>query len=571
MSPQAPSQSTSHADAAEALAPEAGLFAELDPVLFGRALASVGAGLARHPLPAVRAGTRFATRLLKMGAGAAIRAAGGRGEGEKTSDRRFADPAWEHNALFFAVREAYLGVAAYLQELVDAAALDQAAARKARFVTQFLVDAAAPTNFLPTNPAALKRAFDTGGTSVLRGLGSFLDDLVSNGGRPRQVDTSPFKLGENLAATPGKVVYRSGLMELIQYAPQTPTVHEVPLLASPPWINKYYIMDLSPGRSFIEWAVQHGHTVFAISYRNPDASMRDVRMDDYLIDGPRTAIEVIGDITGAPQVNIVGLCLGGTLTMMLLAYLDAVGDDRVRSATLLNTLVDFSEPGALGIFTDVDSVARLERKMARTGHLEATSLATTFDALRANDLIWSYVVTNWLMGEQPPAFDILAWNADSTRMPAKMHAFYLRSCYISNQLARGELELAGERLRLDEITQDVFLVAAERDHIVPWRSAYKAIPLLPKADVRFVLSSSGHIAGIVNPPSPKARHWIGSGGNLLDPDTWREHATQHQGSWWEPWAAWIGERAGTRRKPPPMGSATHPPLADAPGGYIHER
>jgi polyhydroxyalkanoate synthase len=346
-------------------------------------------------------------------------------------------------------------------------------------------------------------------------------------------------------------------------------VFEIPLLASPPWINKYYIMDLAPGRSFIEWAVRHGHTVFAISYRNPTAAMRDVSLDDYLLGGPLAALEVITDITGAQQVNIVGLCLGGTLTAALLAYLAEIGRDCVASATLLNTLLDFSDPGQLGVFTDAESIERLERKMAERGYLESQEMAGTFDLLRSNDLIWNYVVSNWLLGQDPPAFDILAWNADATRMPANMHSFYLRSCYLENRLAKGEMVLAGTRLRLERIGEDVFLLAARNDHIAPWRSSYKATQLL-KSNVRFVLSSSGHIAGIVNPPSPKSRHWTNP--ELPPtPEAWLAGAAEHRGSWWEDWAAWIETRAGERRKPPRIGSRKHRPLGDAPGTYVHER
>ncbi|MDP8978720.1 MAG: alpha/beta fold hydrolase, partial [Actinomycetota bacterium] len=451
-------------------------------------------------------------------------------------DKRFSDAAWEHNALYFALRQAYLQCNQLAEDLLDAAGLDERQRRKAAFTTQLLVDALAPTNFLATNPAALKQAFDTGGLSLARGLRNFLDDVVNNDGRPRQVDRSPFELGDNLAATPGKVVYRNELMELIQYAPQTETVHEVPIVCSPPWINKYYIMDLAPGRSFIEWMVSHGHTVFTISYRNPDASMRDVNMDDYLVDGPLAAIDAVRDITGRDQVNMVGLCLGGTLAVALLAYLDALGEDPVHSLTLLNTLVDFSEPGPLGCFTDEATIARLEQKMNRRGYLEESQLRGTFDALRANDLIFNYLVNNWLMGKQPPAFDILAWNADSTRMPARMHSYYLRACYLHNQLARGEMRLRGVRLDLGTVRQDVFIVGAENDHIAPWRSSYQTTQLL-KSDVEYVLSSAGHIAGVVNPPSSKARYWA-SDANPPSPDEWLKTTTEYQRSWWEHWAEW---------------------------------
>ena len=349
-------------------------------------------------------------------------------------DRRFRDPAWTSSTLASpGCGSAYLAWGAYLHELVDAAGLDPATTGKARFAVGVLVDAMAPTNFLWTNPAALRQAFETGGRSVLAGLANFLRDVETNGGRPRQVDASAFRVGENLAATPGKVVFRNDLMELIQYAPQTETVHEVPLLLSPPWINKYYIMDLAPGRSFVEWAVAQGHTVFAISYRNPDESMRDVALDDYLLRGPYDALDVIADITGADEVNVVGLCLGGTLTTMLLAHMAAAADRtrvRVRSATLLNTLVDFSEPGPMGQFLDRASVERLSEKMLARGYLEASEMSAMFDLLRPRDLIWNYVESGWLMGEPPPAFDILAWNArrhpDAGRHALVLPALLLR-------------------------------------------------------------------------------------------------------------------------------------------------
>jgi polyhydroxyalkanoate synthase subunit PhaC len=360
-------------------------------------------------------------------------------------------------------------------------------------------------------------------------------------------------------------VFRNELMELLQYEPQTETTFEVPVLLSPPWINKYYIMDLSPGRSFAEWAVKAGHTTFAISYRNPDASMSDVRLDDYLIHGPLAAIDVISDIAGQPRINIVGLCLGGTLTAILLAYLASRGDDRIGCASLLNTLVDFSQPGVLGVFTDERTVARLEASMQKKGYLESRQMASTFDLLRANDLIWSYVGTNWLMGQKPPAFDILAWNGDSTRMPANMHSFYLRSCYLNNQLARGDMEIAGTTLHLEDIAEEVYVLGAKEDHIAPWSAQYRTTQLLKST--RFVLSTSGHIAGIVNPPSAKAMYWTNEH-VPDDPDAWLEGAVAHKKSWWEDWSDWIGKRAGGQRTPPPTGSPNHPALGPAPGTYV---
>ncbi len=560
--------------AAQVLAPEAGLLPGLgdaDPALFGRALTRAMVGAARHPRAVSRAWLRCGAGLAEGALATAARSVGVKVPSRLEAvgdDKRFSDPTWEENAFFFGIRQAYVAWTQLLDDLIDAAGLDSATTTtKASFAARFVADASSPTNFLPTNPVALKRAFETGGLSVLRGMRNFADDVVHNNGRPKQVDSTAFRVGDNLAATPGQVVYRSRLMELIQYAPQTDTVHEVPILCSPPWINKYYVMDLAPGRSFVEWAVTHGHTVFAISYRNPDETLRDVTLDDYLVEGPRTALDVINDVTGHRKVNIVGLCLGGTLTAMLAAHLSAGGDDRLHTMTLLNTLLDYSEPGALGVFTDVATIERLERRMRRRGYLQGGDMAGTFDALRANDLIFNYVASNWLMGEKPPSFDILTWNADSTRMPAQMHSFYLRSLYLNNELARGNLELQGQRLSLSDVHCDTYLVAAENDHIVPWRSSYRSTQLLA-GDVRYVLSSAGHIAGIVNPPSKKARYSVGEQ-SPDDPERWREAATEHQGSWWEDWAVWIADRAGEQREPPPMGSEAHPPLDPAPGRYVH--
>jgi polyhydroxyalkanoate synthase len=543
-----------------------------DMTSFGAALAQVPAGIAQHPAEAFGAGVRFLSALGASLTGAAARAVGAAPPAAlepDSKDRRFTDPAWEQNPFFFAQRQSYLAWAQYMRDLAGVATAEATPAEKAKtaFAVGLVVDALAPPNFLASNPAALRKAVKTGGRSLVKGQMNMLRDMVTNHGMPRQVDRSGFEVGRNLACTPGQVVFRNDLMELIQYAPQTKTVFEIPLLLSPPWINKYYVMDLAPQRSFVEWAVQHGHTVFAISYRNPDQSMRDVALDDYLIQGPRQALDVVQAITGADQANVVGLCLGGTLTVMLLAYLADTGDDRVHTATLLNTLVDFSQPGPLGNFTDETTISRLEQKMNKKGFLAASDMANTFNVLRDNDLVWNYVASSWLMGEKPPAFDILAWNADSTRMPAAMHSFYLRSCYLENQLAEGKMTLAGVRLDVGEVAEETYIVAAVEDHIAPWRSSYATTTLLGGPS-RFVLTSAGHIAGIVNPPGPKARHWTNddlSG----DADAWRTGATEHQGSWWEDWAEWIKSRAGKRKKPPGLGNDKYPAIADAPGTYIH--
>jgi polyhydroxyalkanoate synthase subunit PhaC len=547
-----------------------GLLGNLDQVSLVPSLTRLGTFWALHPAKVFERTTKYYQQSLRASMAFAARSVGAAVDGpaEPGRDKRFADPAWTDNPYFWWVRQRYLLLNEAASALVNDSDLDEVDRRKAAFATQTLLDALAPTNFAATNPAVLKRAIETNGQSLARGMQTYFNDLANNGGAPQQVASGVHEVGRDLAVTPGKVVFRNELMELIQYTPTTTTVHEIPLLFSPPWINKYYVMDLAPNRSLVQWAVDHGHTVFLISYKNPDESMRNVRMDDYLLSGPLTALDVITDITGSEKVNLLGLCLGGTLTMATLAYLDATGQDRINNATFLNTLIDFSEPGVMGVFTDERTVAKLERSMQKTGFLPAENMATTFNLMRGNDLIWNYVVSNWLLGQEPPPFDLLTWNADSTRMPASMHSFYLRSCYLENQLAQGRMELAGQRLDLSTVDQELYFVTAEQDHIAPWRSCY-AGARLAAGEVRFVLSNSGHIAGIVNPPNPKSRYYANGIGELpVDPDEWLSEATMYPVTWWEDWANWIEKRAGAQRTPPKLGSTKYPVLGEAPGTYI---
>ena len=544
-----------------------------DPVSFLRSLAATGPALLRNPAGVAAANARLAVGWASAAAATIARTFGVDASGPvspEVGDKRFRDPAYDNNPVYFWLEQQYLLAGQLVSELLDAAHLKGTTEVKARLAAQIMVDALAPTNTLPGNPAALRRAFDTGGKSLARGVQNLVHDVRYNGGWPSQVDNSGFEVGVNMAATPGSVVYRSDLIELIQYSPQTPRVHSVPLLFCPPWINKYYIMDLAPGKSLIEWAVQHGHTCFAISYRNPDASMRDLSFEDYLRQGPLDAVRVVREITGAEDINTLSVCLGGTLTAIGLAYNAMVGDRSIRSATFLNTHTDFSIPGKLGAFTDEATIAGLETKMAKRGFLESTEMAHTFDLLRANDLVFQYVVNNWLMGEKPPSFDLLAWNADGTRMPAKMHSEYLRSCFLHNEFAEGELAIGGERLDPAKVEIDTYVLSAVDDHIVPWISGYKTTQLLGGHN-RFVLSTSGHIAGIVNPPSPKAKHWTND--DLPpDPEDWKAGAQLRDETWWEDWARWIAERGGPKvaaRKR--LGSAVYPVLEDAPGSYVRAR
>ena len=555
----------------DALGAVEGAFDTTDPVAVGRALSRALGGVARRPWSAVPACARFGTGVAVTGVGFAARIFGIRlpdAASADPRDPRFKSAAWSDNLFFHALLELYLLADRLLRELVHAAHLEGPTAAKAEFAAQLASDAAAPTNFLLTNPAALVRAFETAGFSVLRGARNFTHDLATNGGWPSQVDRRAFRLGTDLAPTPGSVVYRNELVEVLQYAPQADHVHSIPLVICPPWINRYYIADLAPGKSLVEWAVRHGHTVFAVSYRNPDESMRDLTFDDYLRLGPLAAIDVARSITGAERVNILGICLGGTMTAMALAYLAACGDDLVHSVTYLNSTVDYSDAGALAsVFADADTITGLVRRMEGKGYLEGRDMAHTFDLLRANDLVFRYVVDGWLLGEPPPAFDLLAWNADSTNMPGKAHAHFLRKMYLENALARDEYVAMGEQLMVSEVATDTYIVAAVEDHIVPWRVSYRSTQLF-KGPVRFVLTSAGHIAGIVNPPSPKTRLWTNP--DLpADPDVWFADATVLHETWWNDWIGWLDSRAGDLAVPPPIGNASYPVLGDAPGTYVH--
>jgi polyhydroxyalkanoate synthase len=554
----------------ETLGVAEGFFDVADPVALVRSFGHALRRAAFRPQATVPAFVRYGARVARAGVDVAVRSLGGKLSEPVTvdgNDTRFRDPAWAQNPLFRMLLECYIATAKLLVELVEAGHLDELQAPKAQFAAGLVGDTVSPTNILFTNPTALKRAFDTCGGSVLRGGRNFVVDLVGNDGWPRQVDTTQFTLGENMAASPGKVVFRNELIEIIQYTSQTEDVYEVPLLVCPPWINRFYIADLAPKKSLVEWATRHGHTTFAISYRNPDTSMRNISFDDYLRLGPLTAIDIVRSIARCDVVNTLGICLGGTLNTIMLAYLEGMGDHPVNVTTLLNSATDYADSGVLSdVFADPVTIDVMCRRMEKAGFLEAKEMTRTFTLLRANDLLFRYVVENWLLGEPPPAFDLLAWNDDGMRMPGKAHSYFARKMYADNALANDTMEVLGERLIMSSITTDTYIVAALEDHIVPWQTSYKSTQLF-KGPIRFVLTSSGHIAGIVNPPSPKARLWTND--ELPgDPAQWLAGATQHAESWWEDWARWVGARAGARVAPPPIGSARYQPLMDAPGAYV---
>jgi len=429
----------------------------------------------------------------------------------------------------------------------------------------------APSNFLMTNPQVLRETVRSGGQNLIRGMNNLLADLEKGGGQLRvsMTDESAFQLGRNVATTPGKVVHQTPLMQLIQYQPTTQEVHKRPLVIIPPWINKYYILDLREKNSFIRWAVAQGHTVFVVSWVNPDASLAQKGFDDYMREGALAAFDAVEKASGERELNAIGYCLGGTLLGATLGYLSNKNQNRVASATFFVSLLDFSEPGELGVFIDEEQVANLEKKMNQRGYLEGSEMAGTFNLLRANDLVWSFVVNNYLLGKDPFPFDLLYWNADSTRMPARMHSFYLRNMYIKNLLAEpGGIELDGVPIDLGTVRTPAYFISTVEDHIAPWKTTYKGAKYLG-GPVRFVLGGSGHIAGIVNPPAAKKYHYWVNDALPNTPEEWFTGAKQIPGSWWEDWQAWVERQNAGGPKVPARIPANA--LEDAPGSYASLR
>jgi polyhydroxyalkanoate synthase len=486
-------------------------------------------------------------------------------------DRRFKDAAWTESTLFDFIKQSYLLTARWLQTTVkEIDGLDDKTARKVDFYTRQFVDAMAPSNFVLTNPEVLRTTFESGGENLVNGLRHVLDDLERGKGRLmiKMTDMEAFKVGENIAVTPGKVVFQNDLMQLIQYNPTTATVKRRPLLIIPPWINKFYILDLRPKNSFIKWAVDHGHSVFVISWVNPDEHLARKGFDDYMLEGPLAALDAMEQATGEREANVIGYCLGGTLLAATLAYMAVKGDDRFKSATYFVTMTDFAEAGELSVFIDEEQLQSLEERMRSHGFLEGSDMATTFNMLRANDLIWSFVVNNYLLGKEPFPFDLLYWNSDSTRMPAAMHSYYLRNMYQDNKLVvPGALSLKGVSLDLAKVTLPSFLLSTKEDHIAPWKSTYAATQIY-KGPVKFVLAASGHIAGVVNPPGQsKYGHWE-SDKLPKTPDAWLEGARYENDSWWPVWEKWVGEFSGGEVKARKPGDGKLKPLEDAPGSYV---
>jgi polyhydroxyalkanoate synthase subunit PhaC len=495
------------------------------------------------------------------------------GDSETAKDKRFKHPEWTENAVFNYVKESYLVAAkSILSTVRGVKGMDEASSRKVDFYSRQFVDALSPSNFVATNPEVLAATVESGGQNLLRGLENLLTDLDRGEGRLSitMTDMKAFDLGENIATTPGKIVYQNELMQLIQYSPSTSEVRKRPLLIVPPWINKFYVLDLQPKNSFIKWAVDQGHTLFVISWVNPDERLAEKGFEDYLLEGPLAALDAIEQATGERQVNAIGYCLGGTLLASTAAYLAARNDDRIASATYFVTLVDFTEVGDMAVFIDDEQLAALEKRMRERGYLDAQDMATSFNMLRANDLIWSFVVNNYLLGKEQLPFDLLFWNSDSTRMPAAMHSFYLRTMYQQNLLAKpGGISLAGTPIDLSKVKIPTFILSAREDHIAPWKSTYAATHLY-SGPVKFVLSASGHMAGVISAPGSKYGHWTND--NLASgPDEWFSTATAHKGSWWPVWDEWISRLDKERVAAREPGAGSLPVLENAPGSYVRVR
>ena len=535
------------------------------------------------PQRAMEAATKYNWRLLEttmeVWADAAARFWGlPQRKEESKSDNRFSGPEWDANPYYHALKEMYLLASDYLLKEAEESdgGRDTQEQRRLKFHLKQFVDAMAPVNFLLTNPAALKRIMETGGSSLAEGARNLLSDLKE--GRVSMTDATAFEPGRNLAMTPGKVIYRNKLIELIQYEPQTKQVCEVPIFFIPPWINKYYILDLRPENSMVKYLVEQGFTVFMTSWKNPDATMEGTKFEDYMTLGPLAAVDVIRDITGSDKVNPVGYCIGGTLLAVTLAWLAAGGDEQAQSfgaPTFMVSLQDFSDVGETEVFMDEPQFELMEQQMMERGYLDQRTTANMFNLLRSSDLIWANVINNYLLGQKPSAFDMLYWNADGTRMARAAHSFYIRNTYLENNLVKpGKVKVKGRPIDLGQIGGDIYAVGAETDHIVPWYSAWK-IGHLTSATVRFVLASSGHIAGMINPPAKgKGKHWVSESrdaGSFASAEEWRKKAAEHKSSWWEDWRKWLEPHSGKKIKPPSMGSQNYQPIEDAPGTYVKEK
>ncbi len=485
-------------------------------------------------------------------------------------DRRFADPDWQANPFFDFLKQAYLITSGWAGDLVERTeGLDEHTKHKAIFYTQQIINSLSPSNFPNLNPEVLRETLQSDGENLVRGMAMLADDIAAGHGdlKLRQADTSAFMVGRDVANTPGKVVAQNDVCQVIQYEASTKQVLKRPLVIVPPWINKFYILDLNEKKSFIRWCVDQGHSVFVISWVNPDEKQAGKSFEHYAEEGIMATLDVIEDITGACEFNTIGYCVGGTLLAVTLALMARRGDERIKSATLFASQVDFTHAGDLKVFVDEEQIARIEKSMTESGYLEGQKIASAFNMLRSRDLIWPYVVNNYMRGRDPLPFDLLYWNSDSTRMPAANHSFYLRNCYLENRLSQGTMEVGGEKLDLEEVKIPIYNLATREDHIAPAKSAYLGSQFFG-GKVTFVLAGSGHIAGVVNHPSTgKYQYWTG-GKPVGDLDGWLEKAKETAGSWWPHWHEWIVAQDGETVSAPKSGSRKHKPIENAPGSYV---
>ena len=489
----------------------------------------------------------------------------------ESRDKRFRDPQWSDNVFFDFLKQLYLITVQWAEEMVEQAEdLDPHTQLQARFYMRQIANAISPSNFPFTNPEVLRDTVDSSAENLVRGVNMLAEDITAGGGnlKIRQSDLTAFEIGRNLALTPGRVVHQNEVCQLIQYRPTTDTVLKRPLLIVPPWINKFYILDLTPEKSFIRWAVEQGHTVFVVSWANPDEHQAQKGFTDYMREGILESLDVIGRITRESEVNAIGYCVGGTLLSFTLAYMAAKGDTRIASATLFATQVDFTFAGDLKVFIDESQIEAIEKKMSVRGYLEGQNMTASFNMLRSNELIWSYVVNNYFRGKEPIPFDLLYWNSDATRMPAANHSFYLRNCYLDNKLSKGELTADGEPIQLGDIEIPIYNLATKEDHIAPPRSVFYGSTFFG-GDVTFVLGGSGHIAGVVNPPARgKYQYWTGPKPSGDGFEAWLDRADEHPGSWWPHWQAWIEAQDSQRVKARPPGGRRVKTIEDAPGSYV---
>lgn len=488
-------------------------------------------------------------------------------------DARFKDQGWSESPIFDALKQAYLVTTRWAEDMVEEAqGLDPHVKHKAEFLVRQVSNAISPSNFVLTNPELIRETFSSSGENLVKGMKNLTEDLVAGKGalKIRQTDMSAFEVGRNLATTPGKVIFENELMQLIQYEATTGSVKKMPLLIVPPWINKFYILDLAAEKSFIKWLVDQGISVFVISWVNPDARLAEKGFDDYMRDGIMAALDKVAVASGERQAHAMGYCVGGTLLATTLAYMAATGDDRIASATFLTTQIDFTHAGDLKVFVDEEQLQAMERRMKEMGYLEGSKMASAFNLLRSNDLIWPYVVNNYMKGKAPFPFDLLFWNADSTRMPAANHSYYLRNCYLTNNIARGLAELSGVRIDVTKINVPVYSLATREDHIAPPNSVFIGANLL-SGPVRYVLAGSGHIAGVVNPPAKMKYQYWADGPVGPSYDLWVQGAQEHKGSWWPDWLGWYGNLYPEEVPARAVGGDRLAPIEDAPGRYVRQK